>query len=243
MVSIECAYNNGVSSAVEVRAAGHKSRTFFLGRDRIEEVFLEREGSSRGSQAVVSVSELERSVQKKSTHLQQMAVNALAKEDYESAEHLLLEALDLTPSSPGIYNNLGISYLRRHDLERAVPCFEKAAELAPYDPHIAGSLGMIRWMQGRHAESYQLLDRAVASGFSTPTAHYALGVLALEKGLAQQAVQQLSQSDGKRFRYRDLFLSIALRAVGKPKAAEKRFLDFLLTSPILSLPSTPERSR
>jgi hypothetical protein len=86
---------------------------------------------------------------------------------------------------------------------------------------------LIRYLQHRERESYLLLDRAVEAGFASPTAHYILGVMSLQNGHFERASDQLRRTDSSRYPYRDLYLSIAQRELGKEKTAEKTFQSFV----------------
>ena len=81
-----------------------------------------------------------------------------------------------------------------------------------------------------------MLDRAVTLGFQSPLAHYYLGVLALGRGYYKQAVEELGSLDPDRFRYRDLYLSVAQRGLGKLQLARKTFREFLQRNPVEMLP-------
>ncbi len=177
--------------------------------------------------STVPAQELRPDVQEQSTLLQLRAEKAREKADYIASVHLLLEAWHLTPSNPAISNNLGVSYLKGGDLGRAYGWFEKAASLAPFDPKITGNLGLIRWAQGRGEESRQLLAKAVEQGYSSPAAHYILGVSAIEKGRSTEAIRELSMTKNGQFPYRGLFMALALHGAGKHDKAVKEHNRFL----------------
>jgi tetratricopeptide (TPR) repeat protein len=179
----------------------------------------------------VNVAELPASIQSRSGHLQDEAIKALARRDYDTADKLFKEAFQLTPSSPSIANNLGILALRHKDLDSATSWFRKAAEEAPQKPDIVGNLGLVLWMQHRSEESYAILAKATSQGFESGLAHYILGMLELGKGNAQGAMNHLKKAPSDRFPYRDLFLSIALRNCGKSKAADESYRNFVRRNP------------
>ena len=172
---------------VEVAAHGYKPVRLTLSSDPLfarNNVYLERQTTADApASATVNARELSPDVQKRSSALQEEAMAALKRGDNDGAEKLLMQALELTPSSSSIHNNIGITYLRRYKFERAATWFEKAVQISPYSPQVLGNLGMVRWLQGKQEECYQLLDRAVVGGFSTPGAHFILGVISLQKGL------------------------------------------------------------
>jgi tetratricopeptide (TPR) repeat protein len=156
---------------------------------------------------------------------------AIASKEYQDAEKLLLQAFQLTPSEASIANNLGVTALRRHDLDTAGSWFQKAADEAPYRSDILGNYGLVRWMQHRTEESYAILVKAFAHGYVSSMGHYILGMIEVEKGNYRDAVDHLKKVPAERYRYRDLYLSIALRNSGKTKAAEETYMSFLRHNP------------
>jgi Tfp pilus assembly protein PilF len=231
-VEIECRPNFRSAIPVEVSAQGFKRKSEMIRLVGLTgaEIRLEKETrESVPAGPTVSAAELAPEVQERSEKLQKEGLDALARGENEKAEEALREALELTPSSGGIYNNIGVAHLRRQDMDKAAEWFEKAALVSPYNPVILGNLGLIRYLQHREEESYPLLDRGVAGGFSSPTAHYVLGILALQRGHYLRAVEQLRNTDSTRHPYRDLYLSIAQRELGRVKAADKTFQSFVKT--------------
>jgi hypothetical protein len=219
---------------VDVTARGFKPARLTVFPDpmlRNNDVFMERETSANTpNSTTVSARELAPDVQKKSALLQHEGATALSNGDNEEAEHRFRDALALTPSASSIYNNIGVSYLRRYKFDEAATWFEKAVQASPYDPQLLGNLGMVRWIQKRYEESYQLLDRAVLGGFDAPGAHFVVGVVSLQKAQAEKAVEQLRKTDPAKYPMRDLFLSIALHTQRKEKAASRSFESFTRSS-------------
>ncbi len=177
--------------------------------------------------STVPAEELRPDVREQSIQLQLRAEKARARADYAASVQLLLEAWHLTPSDPAISNNLGVSFLRRGDLGQSSGWFEKAASLAPFDPKITGNLGLIRWAQGRDEESRQLLTKAIEHGYSSPAAHYVLGIVAVERGSSIEAIRELSMLKSGQFPYRGLFVAIAFRKAKKYDKAAKEHQRFL----------------
>ncbi len=225
---------------VRVTAEGYQTREVTIEPgDCITQIDLKRtERGRRSYTSAITAEELNPEVQKRSVELQRQASKASEQADYAGSVRLLLEAFDLTPSDPGISNNLGFSYLHKGEINQASVWFEKALSLAPFDPIINGNLGVVRWSQGDRDTSRQLLTKAVQHGYSTPAAHYILGVTALEKGHAMEAVKELSMVKDKQFPYRPLFLAIALWSEGKPDKAEKEYNRFLRSYRI-TVPTQP----
>ena len=242
-VTIEQDSDMSTPQQATVTAPGYKTRIAMLdSTDCTPEVVLESDtSSSRSYGRTVSSKELDPGRKRKAEALQQQAVKEIDRGDYAAAERTLKQALVLNPSAAEIYNNLGILFVHNRDLDRAAQSFEKAANIAPYNPLITANLGLMRWLQRRFDESYQLLSRAEVHGFATDQSHYILGVLALQKAHPVEAAGQLSKVNSRKFPFRDLFLSIALRNVGKSRAASKHFESFLRRHPVPPMTQSPNR--
>jgi tetratricopeptide (TPR) repeat protein len=234
MVRVESKAGMRFPVSIVVSARGYQTRQLLMTSSRFEnlEVNLPRLENTPHSGMTVSLSELSPENQATSTSFQQKAIQALQQGDHIRAEQLLRKAIELTPSIGMLYNNLGVAVLRQGRMGEAITWFEKAYEMSPYDGGTNGNLGLMRWMQKRTDESYQLLDKAVALGFSTPTAHYYLGILALARGQWKLSVEQLSRTDGNRFRYRDLFLAQALSGMGRQKESLNSFQKHMSRNPV-----------
>jgi len=223
-------------STVTVRAPGYKAMQVNLVPDvssRLE-VHMDR-GENLGrlsAGATVNASELRVDVQKRSARLQSLAEKALADKDYDGAEKLLAEALQLTPSTASIANNIGILALRRKDIDGAALWFQKASDEAPYkQPDILGNLGLVRWMQRQYQESYTVLTKAYAQGYQSGFGNYIMGTMELRLGNTKDAIEHLKRASADSFPDRDLYLSLALRRCGKQKAADESYRAFLKHNP------------
>ncbi|HYK90095.1 MAG TPA: tetratricopeptide repeat protein, partial [Acidobacteriota bacterium] len=171
-------------------------------------------------------------VQDRSAHLQEQGLGAFRRGDLDAADDLFRRALDLTPSSPSIYNNIGVTFARRLDIAEAACWLEKAFSLAPLDPTVGGNLGVIRWLQGRFEESYRLLEASIVRGYSSAGACYAMGIMSLQKGRPANAIKHLSRVRHGDYKYRDLFQSVALENLNKLDAAMKCYRRFRKQNPV-----------
>lgn len=233
---------------VQVRAAGYQSCQYLLDGNFADgtEIYLARSQSqSQGSGGTVQLQELAPERRQQAEKLERQALAALHSGNLASAEELLLKAKELIPSSAVVHNNLGVVWLRKHNVSRAAQYFEKALDLHAVDPHATGNLGMVRWVQGRPDESYDLLSRAVEYGFSEPAALYILGRLALERGRFDVASSQLERVRPETFPLRDLYLTAAQYRMGKSGPARKSFVRFLQRNPqpLMTMALAPVASR
>ncbi len=245
LVSVPCRDFIGIMTELEVRAPGFKPSKVIITRNSrspIGIILKELHRSPAGSSRTVGIQELRQSVRHESRRIQAQVEKALQHKDYDAAEKLYLEAMRLTPSDSSIPNNLGVLALSRNDLNAAGSWFEMALQLDPYKAGYAVNLGILRWLQSRKDESYQLLIKAAAQGYESDMVHYIIGRASLEKGLYEEAVNHLKKAPQGRFPYRDLFLSIALHNLGEEKAAENLYWNFLRHNPFpfAFLPSQPD---
>ncbi len=64
-------------------------------------------------------------------------------------------------------------------------------------------------------------------GHETGSGNYIMGMVSLKKGEMKEAAKRLKKAPEGLFPYRDLFLSLALRNIGKTKEADKAFSRYL----------------
>jgi tetratricopeptide (TPR) repeat protein len=175
----------------------------------------------------VGVGELNGNTKGKSARLQEQARGALQSGDLPRAQELLLAALELSPSDPSVLNGLGVASMRQGKVDQASIWFEKSYKISQDRTFPAAHLGIIRWVQNNPDESYRYFDEAVSHGFSSPMTHYYLGILSIGKAEWKQAVEQLGLASPQRFRYRNLFLGLAYRGMGRDRQATQNFREFV----------------
>jgi tetratricopeptide (TPR) repeat protein len=101
-----------------------------------------------------------------------------------------IKAIELDPTDPTLYLNLGVAYLRLADNENAKSCFLKTLELAPKNSLALANLGIIAQAAGNPDEAIKLLSQAA---ILRPNNHIILmkyGDALFEKDLTEQALQQ-----------------------------------------------------
>jgi tetratricopeptide (TPR) repeat protein len=107
----------------------------------------------------------------------QQATEALESEDYELAETLLLEFIELEPEFSSPYTNLGILYLKTSRAEAALTLFRKAIELKPDDCIPLVQIGIVE----RQRRSFELAEKSylacIANDPNYATAYLNLGIL------------------------------------------------------------------
>ncbi len=220
---------------ISVTAPGYKAQDMMLDpMDNETTIVMERKSEPSSTvSSTVSTVELNPDMQLRSESLQRRGLQEISRGEYDAAEQTFKEAYDLTPSSASICNNLAITYLRRYNFVQALQWLERGEQIAPYDPLICANLGLMRWKQDRFDESFRLLNVAAAHGFSTPYTQYILGILHLTKGHPASSSRLLEQLSAKRFPYRDLYLSLASRILGKKSEERRYFSHFLKRNPVI----------
>ncbi|WP_146190636.1 tetratricopeptide repeat protein [Marinicauda salina] len=96
--------------------------------------------------------------------------------DWDAAEALFLQALDVAPDEPRILNHLGYNWIvLEENAERGFEMVARAAELAPDNGAILDSLGWGHFKEGRHDEAVRWLEDAVERSPADPTINWHLG--------------------------------------------------------------------
>ena len=101
-----------------------------------------------------------------------------------------IKAIELDPTDPTLYLNLGVAYLRLADNEKAKGYFLKTLELTPKNSLALANLGIIAQAAGNADEAIKLLSQAAKLG---PNNHIILakyGDALFGKDLTEQALQQ-----------------------------------------------------
>ena len=215
---------------IEVWADGYKSHSEMfdeITRPVIEITLQRLQKEIPKSGTSIGVGELSGDARSKSTRLQEQARDALRAGDLPRAQELLLAALELSPSDPSVLNGLGVATMRQGKVDQASIWFEKSYKISQDRAFPAAHLGIIRWVQNNPDESYRYFDEAVSHGFSSPMTHYYLGILSIGKAEWKQAVEQLGLASPERFRYRNLFLGLAYRGMGRDRKAAANFREFV----------------
>ncbi|HTY64448.1 MAG TPA: hypothetical protein VMG30_19525 [Acidobacteriota bacterium] len=227
---VPCTNSGRAMRVVEVHAPEYQSTKVTIlpnTRSRLDAILQAQAPLPIASRFTVNAQELQKPVQGESRRLQVQAEKALNRKDYTAAEQLYLQAMKLTTSEASIPNNLGVLAWRRGDRNAAGAWFEMAAQIDPYNPLSETNLAIIRWSQDRREESYKLMKTTEARGYESDMGNYIIGVVSLEKGMNKEAANHLKKVPRGRFPNRDLFLSMALRSLGKTKSADELYRSFL----------------
>jgi Tfp pilus assembly protein PilF len=89
------------------------------------------------------------------------AAQALAAEDYQSAERGFQEVLRQEPRNIAALSNLGVVYSRTNRADEAISVYRRALQLSPDDKAILLNLGLVYLRQEDHARALPLFARVV----------------------------------------------------------------------------------
>ncbi len=164
---------------VAVAGQGEMRQTIEVGptlADRkgvIREVITFRPVASRDGVEVVQKSQL--IVPKKAREEVQQSLQALGKNDVESAKKHLLSALDLAPHYAEAWNQLGVIAYQTGDFPAAEQHFRRALNEDPGAYWALVNLGGALLAVGKDAESLEINQRAVKRAPEDALAHSQLG--------------------------------------------------------------------
>jgi len=97
-------------------------------------------------------------------------------------------ALQYSPESPVLYNNLGILYGDMNRLDDAIHMFEKAIEVEPKYIYAYHNLGKAYHLTGEDKKAVALYEQLLEVFPDLPDAHYNLGNIYNESGRTQEAI-------------------------------------------------------
>lgn len=120
-------------------------------------------------------------------------VEAMSKGDVGSAARLAQQALQIEPREAKFYGLLGDTRLRQNDYDGAIRLYQSAIERNPnfFQPYL--TRGIAQRQRGDLGRAQQDFKKSI-SLLPTATAYHGLGMIALQTGDRQQAVQYLEQA-------------------------------------------------
>ena len=108
--------------------------------------------------------------------------------DWEAAEALFLEALEIDPEQPRVLNHLGYNWIvLNRNVERGFELVAEAARLSPENGSIIDSLGWGHFKQGRYEAAVAHLEEAVRLSPHNPTINWHLGDAYYRTGREREA--------------------------------------------------------
>lgn len=110
------------------------------------------------------------------------------------------KALQLNDSEPGIYNNMGVTYILQKDAERAIERFQRAVQLDPGNFEANMNLGFIALDSGDYGLALNSFQAATKADSSSRDARLGLAVALRGTGeleAADKAYREIIRSDPK----------------------------------------------
>ncbi|MDA2930391.1 tetratricopeptide repeat protein [Acidobacteria bacterium AH-259-O06] len=111
----------------------------------------------------------------------------------EAIQHFS-KALEIKPSSAGIFYNLGLALKRKGERKKAAQYFSKALELNPGLAEAHNNLGAILMAQGQLEQAIQHLVKAVEINPTLLEAHNNLGTTLAKSGQINEAIAHFSKA-------------------------------------------------
>ncbi|HKE26020.1 MAG TPA: tetratricopeptide repeat protein [Bryobacteraceae bacterium] len=119
------------------------------------------------------------------------AVQALAAEDYQTAERDFQTVLRQEPRNVGALGNLGVIYSRTGRADQAITMYQRALQSSPDDEALLLNLGLVYLRQENHARAMPLFARVVAIDPQHKQARQLLAVCQAYVGQLEPAIQEL----------------------------------------------------
>ncbi|MFN8573468.1 MAG: tetratricopeptide repeat protein [Gemmatimonadaceae bacterium] len=104
------------------------------------------------------------------------------------------KAIEVTPSNPKLYLNLGLAYTQARDLVNGIAQYRRSLELDPRQALALINLGIALDEQGNPAEAAATYRKALALNPRDPMANFNLGNIALKAGDWAQAAAQYEKT-------------------------------------------------
>ena len=91
------------------------------------------------------------------------AIEAAQRQDYQTAERLLVRASEKYPTTPAIWLNLGIAYRAANKLDAADRALARVLDLAPEDWDAVAEQATIQFLRGKADLAFSLLEKIPAN--------------------------------------------------------------------------------
>jgi Flp pilus assembly protein TadD len=115
-------------------------------------------------------------------------VDELGKGNYDGAEQLLNKALEIDPTTVGVWINLGAAKAQAKQLKEAEKYYRKALDLEPRNQAAMSNLASLCEVMGRSQEAKRLQTKIRQFREKNPYHHFNLGQQAYDAGRYQESV-------------------------------------------------------
>jgi tetratricopeptide (TPR) repeat protein len=117
-----------------------------------------------------------------------LGANELGKGNLDGAELWLRRALEVDPTTVGVWINFGATKGQAQQLKEAEQCYRKALELEPGNQAAMGNLAGLCERMGRSQEAKRLQAKIKKFREKNPYHHFNLGQQAFAEGLVQESI-------------------------------------------------------
>ena len=120
-----------------------------------------------------------------------LAVEAMKNRQYQAAVLEWNKALDLNPTEPWVYNNLGVALMETGKPDEAIKHYRKALKLNPQYAEAYDNLGEALAGKGEDKEAVEQFEKAVRLNPGFTVAHANLGMVLARTGQVDKAIFHL----------------------------------------------------
>ena len=161
--------------------------------------------------------------------------------EYNRAIHNFQHAIELAPTMPRAYDNLGLCYYYQNQNDLAVRNYRKAIELDPTSawPHL--NLAITLQFQNDLSGAESNLRETLRLNPNFPQAHFQLGLVLDDLGRSEEAVQELREAARLNPSYAEPHMALArvYHKLGRESSAREETEIYLRLHPH----STPDAPR
>uniref|UniRef100_A0A7C4R5N2 Tetratricopeptide repeat protein n=1 Tax=candidate division CPR3 bacterium TaxID=2268181 RepID=A0A7C4R5N2_UNCC3 len=100
----------------------------------------------------------------------------IEKKEYEEAEKLLINGLEVDPHNPKIYNKLGIIYIEQENYGDAKEAFKTSLKYDKNNALTHNNLGLALFNQGRYVEAIEAYKKSIQLNSLIPHRYINLGL-------------------------------------------------------------------
>jgi len=137
------------------------------------------------------------------------------------------------PQNPGVYYNLGISYLRTNDVDRAIDCLNKARELKPDMIEVYLALGECYLAKSELDKAINAFEQALIIQPNSAPALYNIGLIYYKNDRTDDAISAFEKAVERNPELSSAYYQLGLAYIKKGdfKAAIRYLEEFLRREP------------
>ncbi|MBB15476.1 hypothetical protein CMK22_09390 [Candidatus Poribacteria bacterium] len=146
-----------------------------------------------------------------------LGVSVYQSEQYDIAVSLITEAIQIDPTKPLFFTNLGNAFQKQGELEKSTQAYQKAIQLQPSYVDAHYNLGNVFQKQGELEKSTQAYQKAIQLQPDYADAYFNLGNSLREQGKLEESTRALQKAIQLQPDYADAYFNLgnSLREQGK----------------------------